>query len=297
MVMNNDLRAGMGEVKFNMNVAWFIDLAEGMGWAVNDSCFADHPTLLAKAKTLDSESPNDFFSTPFLTYTENLIGELFTSDLTFAGEDETTLDNAIWNELECNEEFMEKFKQFFTYSEDATAICEFYDVYEDANIGDIFELELGGFTSYTGDESMISVEKVAHGRIGVRSLHAKGLLRQKFNDWFVDNFVLIIADDLPISDSEVEETKKGRFGDERTWVDDVMDAMLAAKERGDKDFTVNLPPDVAKGLIAKSKKGQRAAGTTTASGNTSMSLESAMDAFTKVADILGMEKNSEAGSK
>lgn len=296
MVMNNDLRAGMGEVKFNMNVAWFIDLAEGQGWVVNDSCFADHPTLLAKAKTLDSESPNDFFSTPFLTYTENLIGELFTSDLNFAGEDETTLDNAIWNELECNEEFMEKFKQFFTYSDDATAICEFYDVYEDATVGTIFELEGDGFTSYTGDESIISVEKVSHGRIGVRSLHAKGLLRQKFNDWFVDNFVLIIADDLPIGEAigeAIDETKKGRFSEERTWVDDVMDAMSAAAAKGDKDFKVNLPPDVAKKLIEKSKKGQRAAGTTTASGNTSMSLNSAIDAFKVVADMLGKE----AGSK
>ena len=93
---------------------------------------------------------------------------------------------------------------------------------------------------------------------------------------------------------------RGRFSEERTWVDDVIDAMLAAKERGDKDFTLNLPPDVAKGLIEKSKKGGEKAGTTTAKGKTSMSLDSAMDAFSKVADILGMEKKdaeAEAGSK
>ena len=295
MVKNEDIRGGMGDITFNMNSNWFLDLAEGMGWSLKTEYFDCSPDLLARCATYDEYS--------FMKTTEDTIATFFNA-YNFTTETETTLDIAIWNYLEAHDDtWFSMFKNFFVYTSDADAILAFWEHFWNAKVGTIIVAENEPVSICVNVEK---THKTKNGyMIGVKSALDRSRCRQLWNDWFVDAFVVLVADET-ITHAEVEayrvETEaraglRGRFSEERTWVDDVIDAMLAAKERGDKDFTLNLPPDVAKGLIEKSKKGGEKAGTTTAKGKTSMSLDSAMDAFSKVADILGMEKkDAEAGS-
>ena len=288
MVKNEDIRSGIGDITFNMNSNWFLELAESMGWSLTTDYFADYPDLVAKCPHYDEYS--------FMKMTEDTIATFFNA-YNFTTETETTLDIAIWNYLEAHDDtWFSMFKNFFIYTEDADAILAFWEHFWGAEVGTIIVAENEPASICVNVEK---THKTMNGyMVGVKSAFARSQCRQLWNDWFVDAFVVLVADET-ITHAEVE-VAKGRFSEERTWVDDVMDAMLAAKERGDKDFTLNLPPDVAKGLIEKSKKGGEKAGTTTAKGKTSMSLDSAMDAFSKVADILGMEKKdaeAEAGSK
>ena len=297
MVKNEDIRAGFGDITFNMNSTWFMDLAESMGWSLMTEYFCDHPDLVAKC------APYDEYS--FMKMTEDTITTFFNDSINYTTDDETTLDTTIWNYLEAHDDtWFSMFKNFFVYTEDADNIISFWEQFRTAKVGDIIVAENETWTT-------VNTEKTHSNKVGVKSPVARSELRQTFNDWFVDNFTILIADEtitkaeleahLRERDGEVGDDWGGTITDEHCWVDDLMNAMRDATKKGDKEFTVNLPPDVAKRLLAKSKKKEYAGekgGMVSTSGNLKMTADVARECFVKVADALMKRAEEEqAGSK
>ena len=201
MVKNEDIRGGMGDITFNMNISWFLDLAESMGWSLMTDYFCDYPDLIAKCPSYDEYS--------FMKATEDTIATFFNDSSNFTCLDETTLDTAIWNYLEAHEDtWFSMFKNFFVYTEDADAILRFWEQFFIAKVGDAFEVEGHGGTMMV--EKTI---KTMNGyMVGVKSPLARNTMRQILNDWFVDAFVVIMADET-ITHADLEAYRAERDGE------------------------------------------------------------------------------------
>ena len=203
MVKNEDIRAGFGDITFNMNISWFLDLAESMGWSLMTDYFCDYPDLVARC------APYDEYS--FMKMTEDTISTFFNDSSNFTCLDETTLDTAIWNYLEAHDDtWFSMFKNFFVYTEDADAILAFWEQFWTAKVGTIIVAE--NEPAYI----CVNVEKThktMNGyKVGVKSALDRSRCRLLWNDWFVDNFTILIADET-ITQAELEAHLRERDGE------------------------------------------------------------------------------------
>ena len=200
MVKNVDIRCGMGDITFNMNSNWFHELAESMGWSLKTEYFDCYPDLLARCPHYDEYS--------FMKMTEDTITTFFNDSQNGIYERDTTLDIAIWNYLEAHDDtWFSMFNNFFIYTEDADAILAFWEHFRIATVGTIIVAE--------NEPANISVNvemthKTMNGyMIGVKSALDRSRCRQLWNDWFVDAFVVILADET-ITHAEVEAYRASR---------------------------------------------------------------------------------------
>jgi len=201
MVKNEDIRSGMGDITFNMNSNWFLELAESMGWSLTTDYFADYPDLLAKC------APYDEYS--FMKMTEDTITTFFNDSSNFTTcLDETTLDIAIWNYLEAHDDtWFSMFRNFFIYTEDADAILTFWEHFRVAEVGTIIVAENEPVSICVNVEKIVPTYS-GH-MVGVKSVFARSQCRQLWNDWFVGAFVVLVADET-ITHAEVEAYKASR---------------------------------------------------------------------------------------
>lgn len=201
MVKNVDIRCGMGDITFNMNSNWFLELVYGMGWSLKTEYFDCYPDLLAKCPHYDEYS--------FMKMTEDTIATFF-NDEVFGGTGfgDTTLDIAIWNYLEEHEDtWFSMFNNFFIYTEDADAILAFWENFKIAEVGTIIVAEDKNFSISVNVEK---THKTMNGyMVGVKSAFARSQCRQLWNDWFVDAFVVLVADET-ITHAEVEAYRASR---------------------------------------------------------------------------------------
>lgn len=225
----------MGKISYNLNIDWFMKIAEQEGWVMIDDCFDFHEMTFGVG-----DYDHDFW-----VLCENKITTILEDgEIELHGEyAHECLENAVFScGLMEDPEFMDEFNKYFISKEHFDWIEETTDQMSELNTGD--ELATSGLG--LGVPTVL-IEKLHDGRWGVKTLEDKAVIREHAGDWFVNQRVVLIADYPHVqAERETEENLD--------WVDAVADALAAAKDRGENSFTVNLPPDVAAKLMSYKKK-------------------------------------------
>jgi hypothetical protein len=231
----------MGKISFNLNINWFMKIADEEDWVMID----DHQDILDHDLTFGTNYHGDnFHDHPFWELCENKIAIILENgDIELHGEyGAECLENAIFQELMEDLQFKDEFNKHFISKEHFNWIEEMSDQMSELNTGD--ELATSGLG--LGVPTVL-IEKLHDGRWGVKTLEDKAVIRKHAGDWFVSQRVVLITDYPHIqAERETEENLD--------WVDAVADALKAAKDRGENSFTVNLPPEIAAKLMSYKKK-------------------------------------------
>ena len=231
--------SAMGKISFNLNIYWFMKTAEDEGWVMID----DHQDIFDHDLTFGTNYHGDNFQDhPFWQLCENKIATMLEEgSINLYGDYERVLENAVFQELMEDEQFKDEFNKHFISKEHFDWIEEMGDQMSDLNTGDQLETSGLGLGVPT-----VLIEKLHDGRWGVKSLEDKAVIRDHAGDWFVSQRVVLITDYPHVqAERETEENLD--------WVDAVADALVAAKNRGENSFTVNLPPEIAAKLMSYKK--------------------------------------------
>ena len=224
--------SAMGKISLNLNIYWFMKIAEEEGWVVID----DHQGTLDHNLTFGTNYHGDnLHDHDFWQLCENKIATILENgDIELHGEyAHECLEYAVFQELTDDEGFMDEFNKHFISKEHFDFIEEITDQMSELKTGD--ELATSGLG--LGVPTVL-IEKLHDGRWGVKTLEDKAVIREHAGDWFVNQRVVLIADYPHVqAERETEENLD--------WVDAVADALAAAHGRGENSFTVDLPPDVA----------------------------------------------------
>ena len=234
----------LGKISFNLNIDWFMKIAEEEGWVMIDDYHLDFPTDITLTFGTNYHGDN-FHDHDFWDFCENKIARILEEGtIELHGEyAHECLENAVFScGLMEDPEFMDEFNKYFISREHFDWIEETTDQMSELNTGDQFQKVGNG---------EVLIEKLHDGRWGVRTLEDKAVIREHAGDWFVSQFVVLIAD-YPHVQAETETAEEENLD----WVDTVADALVAAHGRGENSFTVNLPPDVAAKLqsLMKNRK-------------------------------------------
>jgi len=230
---NTTNTTAMGKISYELNIRWFMKIAEEEGWVMIDDCFSGEWEDYELTFGCDGTHGDDH---DFWQLCENKITTILENgDIELHGEyAHECLENAVFQELMDDEQFKDEFNKHFISKEHFDWIEEISDKLSEVGVG-----------GRCGPNPWI--EKLHDGRWGVETLEDKALIRERAGDWFVSQRVVLIADYPHVqAERETEENLD--------WVDAVADALVAAKNRGENSFTVNLPPEIAAKLMSYKKK-------------------------------------------
>ena len=236
---NTTNTTAMGKISYELNIRWFMKIAEEEGWVMIDDCFSGEWEDYELTFGCDGIHGDDH---DFWLLCENKITKILEhGTIELHGEySHECLENAVFQELMDDEQFKDEFNKHFISREHFYWIEETTDQMSSLNTGDQFQKVGNG---------EVLIEKLHDGRWGVRTLEDKAVIREHAGDWFVSQRVVLIAD-YPHVQMERETAEEENLD----WVDTVADALAAAHGRGENSFTVNLPPEIAAKLMSYKKK-------------------------------------------
>jgi len=181
------ITTGIGKISLNLNINWFMKMAEEEGWVMID----DHQDILDHNLTFGTNYHGDnFHDHDFWVLCENDISKILEEGVIelhgeYAAE---CLEYGVFQELMDDLRFKDEFNKHFISKEYFDFIEEFTDQMSELNTGDQLETQLRG-----GWEK-VHIEKLHDGRWGVRTLEEKAAIREHTGDWFVNQRVVLIAD-------------------------------------------------------------------------------------------------------
>jgi len=181
MVHHTDIRAGHGKIIFDMNTSWFIEMADAHGWVMIEECAAEFLDGMPNPEAYATDIAN------FWKLTETVIGNWMWHKM--AKYQPMTLDEELWEVLENDPDWQPKFNNHFITKEQFEWIIHWKDEMSELNIGDILTVN-----DYY---SSCLIEKLHDGRWGVKTLEDKATIREMAGDWFVSQFVVLIAEQKP----------------------------------------------------------------------------------------------------
>jgi len=183
------ITTGIGKISLNLNINWFMKMAEEEGWVMID----DHQDILDHNLTFGTNYHGDnFHDHDFWVLCENDISKILEEGVIelhgeYAAE---CLEYGVFQELMDDLRFKDEFNKHFISKEYFDFIEEFTDQMSELNTGDQLETQLlVGWPSKN-----VHIEKLHDGRWGVRTLEEKAAIREHTGDWFVNQRVVLIAE-------------------------------------------------------------------------------------------------------
>ena len=173
--------SGIGKISFNLNINWFMKMAEEMDFVLIE---------------LDAESIGEY-ENPIVDNPDHEFWVLCEEKITKVLEEGTSMELEDDYRHECYEwsifqtiledpDFQDEFNKYFFTKDQFDYIEEYTDLMAELDTGDIIKHFI--CLKY------VEVERLHDGRWGVKSLEDRNLLRLNTGDWFIDQFVVLIAD-------------------------------------------------------------------------------------------------------
>ena len=171
----------LGKISFNLNIDWFMKVAEEEGYVLIE---------------LDNESIGEYenpivdnLGHEFWVLCEKKITKVLTegTSMELHGEYSTECyENAILQTILEDPEFHDEFHKYFLTKDQFDYIEEYTDL--------MAELDTGDTLKHFIHLKDVEVERLHDGRWGVKSIEDRNLLRENVGDWFIKQFVVLIAD-------------------------------------------------------------------------------------------------------
>ncbi len=135
------ITTGMGKISFNLNINWFMKIAEEEGWVMIDDYHLDFPTDITLTFGTNYEGDN-FHDHDFWQFCEDKITKILEDGtIELHGEyAHECLENAVFScGLMDDPEFMDEFNKHFISKDNFDWIEEITDQTSELNTGDQFQ--------------------------------------------------------------------------------------------------------------------------------------------------------------